>query len=65
MYSNQRKYSPDSYGSGMVLDYIERQTTERVKDKALSFEFEKHIADSEESFLGLGIIPNNKKQWFQ
>jgi len=60
MYSNQRKYSPDSYGSSMVLDYIERQTTERVKDKALSFELEKHIAVSEESFLGLGIIPHNK-----
>ena len=65
MYSNNRKYLPDSYGSNMVLHYIEKLTTERVKDKGFSFQFEKHIAESEESFLGLGILPNNKKEWYQ
>ena len=37
MYSNRRKYLPDSYGEDMVLDFIEKQTTGRVKNKALSF----------------------------
>ena len=36
-----------------------------INDKYIIYDFQKHIAESEESFLGLGIMKNNEKSWFE
>ena len=48
----------------MILEYVTEFKHEDLIDKRLDYEFERHEAESEESFLGLGIMPNNIKTWF-
>ena len=47
-----------------MLEYAELFTQQSVNDKYIVYDLKKHEAESEESFLGLGIIPNNKMSWF-
>ena len=63
-FTNQRKYQPNLYGEDMVLEYTKEFKHLDLIGKQLNYEFEKHEAESEESFLGLGIMPKNIKTWF-
>ena len=64
MITNKRKYEPNLYGSQIVSTQYERlQLTDLSKSYA--YKIQKHDAESEESYLGLGLMPKNKKQWFQ
>ena len=59
-YSNSKKYQPNLYGDEIVLKYTDFFVYNEVADKLLIYELQQHTADSEESFLGLGLIPNNQ-----
>ena len=44
-----------------TVEYIEEFD---VTDKQLVYKLQKNQAESEESFLGLGISPKNQRTWF-
>ena len=48
----------------MVLQYVASFDTEEIVNRTLTYLLTQNMADSEESFLGLGILPNNQKTWF-
>ena len=48
----------------MLLEYVDRYNQFDISDKHLTYNLRLHEADSEESFLGLGIASNNKRTWF-
>ena len=48
----------------MLLEYAELFTINGIGKKSLIYRLQQHEAESEESFLGLGMIPNNHKTWF-
>ena len=48
----------------MLLEYADRFNRYNVVDRYLTYNIQKNDADSEESFLGLGIAQNNRKTWF-
>ena len=62
--SNTRAYQPNHYGDEILLEYADQFTVKNVADKHLIYQYQMHEADSEESYLGLGLIANNMKSWF-
>ena len=48
----------------MLVEYVDRFNRYNVVDRYLTYKLQKSDADSEESFLGLGIAQNNRKTWF-
>ena len=62
--SNSRAYQPNLYGEKIMLEYAERFTEDDIVAKHLVYRQQKNEAESEESKLGLGIVPNNEKTWF-
>ena len=48
----------------MVSEYAETNFHDNVADQHLVYHLQQHQADSEESFLGLGITENNQKTWY-
>ena len=55
MITNQRLYQPNGYGDDMVLEFAKLDEYLDVMKNTLSFKYELHQAESEESFYGLGI----------
>ena len=49
----------------MVKEYVEYLTFADVGEKHLYYKMQKHIALSDEHFLGLGIEPKNTRSWFE
>ena len=63
-YANSRKFQPNEYGDGIVHETVEYIEEFDVTDKQLVYKLQKNQAESEESFLGLGISPKNQRTWF-
>ena len=54
------------YGNNIMKDHIERfGDALNVRNKLVGYGLQSHDATSDESVLGLGIKPSNKKKWFQ
>ena len=53
--TNTRTYQPNDYGDEMLLEYVDRYTQLDISEKHITYKLQQHEADSEESFLGLGI----------
>ena len=48
----------------MLYEYTSSYSDGNIDGKFLLYRLEQSNADSEESFLGLGLFPSNKKTWF-
>ena len=48
----------------MVKEFTDSIVFSDVRSKALTYSLQYHRADSQESLLGLGVIPNNQREWF-
>ena len=62
--SNTKYYQPNNYGDKMVIEDPTSIIQQQINNKLSKYELQKHHADSEESLLGLGLIPNNQRTWF-
>ena len=62
--SNTKYYQPNDYGEKMVIENPTLFAQSQINHKFSVYELQKHHADSEESLLGLGLIPNNQMTWF-
>ena len=47
-----------------MLEYVERFAEDDIGAKHLTYRQQKNEAESEESKLGLGLLPNNERTWF-
>ena len=48
----------------MVKEYADLFSVDNVMNHSLSYHYEQHEANSEESFTGLGIEKINSRTWF-
>ena len=63
-YTNSQKYQPNLYGDKMVSKYANIFDTFGINHKTLIYQLQQNVAESEETFLGLGLADENKKVWF-
>ena len=48
----------------MVKEFTDSFEYPDVRSKTLTYTLQYNQADSQESLLGLGVIPNNQRSWF-
>ena len=65
LYTNRKQYYPNEFGDKMVQSKVTSHAKFVTKSGArLILNMQQHHAESEERWVGLGLLPANEESWF-